>query len=149
MTEDKYNIHRFLEAQSSYGTYQRALEEMKNGRKESHWIWFVFPQMKGLGYSYNSNFYGVTCREEAEAYLANETLNERLRAVCKLLLEHVRVGKTTREILGGIDSHKVRSCLTLFDVISPNDLFAECLEVCYEGKRDDKTLKLLNASIRE
>lgn len=149
MTEDKYNIHRFLEAQASYGIYQRALEEMRNGRKVSHWIWFVFPQMKGLGYSYNSNFYGITCREEAEAYLADETLNERLRTVCKLLLELVKAGKTTREILGGIDSQKVRSCLTLFDAISPNELFAECLDVCYEGKRDDKTLELLGQSIRK
>jgi len=146
MAEDKYNIHRFLEAQMSFGIYQRALEEMKNGRKRNHWIWFVFPQMKGLGYSYNSNFYGITCREEAEAYLADETLNERLRSVCNLLLQHVKAGKTTREILGGIDSCKVCSCLTLFDAVSPHELFAECLQVCYGGKRDSKTLDLLNVS---
>ena len=100
--------------------------------------------MKGLGYSYNSNYYGITCREETEAYLADETLNERLRNVCRILLAQVRSGKTPREILGGIDSHKVCSCLTLFDVVSPNDLFAECLEVCYDGKKDRRTLELLS-----
>lgn len=113
MLKDKYNIHRFLEAQVSFGIYNRAVSELECGRKMSHWIWFVFPQMKGLGRSYNSNFYGITCREEAEAYLADETLNERLRKVCKILLEQVQSGKTPREVLGGIDSHKVRSCLML------------------------------------
>jgi len=139
-----YNIHRFLEAQISFGIYNRAVSELECGRKQSHWIWFVFPQTKGLGYSYNSNYYGITCREEAEAYLADETLNERLRNVCRILLAQVRSGKTPREILGGIDSYKVCSCLTLFDVVSPNDLFAECLEVCYEGKKDRRTLELLS-----
>lgn len=149
MIEDKYNIHRFLEAQISFGIYNRAVGELEKGRKRSHWIWFVFPQMKGLGYSYNSNFYGITCREEAEAYLADETLNERLRNVCRILLEQVRTGKTTREILGGIDSHKVCSCLTLFDAISPHDLFAECLDVCYGGKRDERTLRMLGDNIEK
>lgn len=144
MLEGKYNIHRFLEAQISFGIYNRAVSELECGRKQSHWIWFVFPQMKGLGYSYNSNYYGITCREEAEAYLVDETLNERIRNVCRILLAQVRAGKTPREILGGIDSHKVCSCLTLFDVVSHNDLFAECLEVCYEGKKDRRTLELLS-----
>ena len=99
--------------------------------------------MKGLGYSYNSNFFGITCREEAEAYLADETLNERIGKVCRILLEKVKSGKTTREILGGIDSCKVCSCLTLFDVISPHGLFAECLDVCNGGERDERTLEML------
>ena len=94
---DKYNLLRFVEAQEAYGIYDIAVSELERGRKRSHWIWFVFPQMKGLGYSYNSNFYGITCREEAEAYLENKILNERLRKVC---------------------------CI---DAVLPNDIFAEWL----------------------
>ena len=112
---DKYNLLRFVEAQEAYGIYDIAVSELERGRKRSHWIWFVFPQMKGLGYSYNSNFYGITCREETEAYLENKILNERLRKVC---------------------------CI---DAILPNDIFAECLEVCYQGERDDKSLDMLRS----
>lgn len=144
MTNDKYNLQRFIEAQEAYGIYDIAVGELERGRKRSHWIWFVFPLMKGLGYSYNSNFYGITCREEAVAYLKNESLNERLRKVCCILLEQVRRGKSVMKILGGIDSYKVCSCLTLFDAVSPNDIFAECLAVCYQGERDAKSLKLLS-----
>ena len=95
---DKYNLLRFVEAQETYGIYDIAVSELERGRKRSHWIWFVFPQMKGLGYSYNSNFYGITCREEAEAYLENKILNERLRKVCRILLEQVRGGKSAHLI---------------------------------------------------
>ena len=95
---DKYNLLRFVEAQEAYGIYDIAVSELERGRKRSHWIWFVFPQMKGLGYSYNSNFYGITCREEAEAYLENKILNERLRKVCRILLEQVRGGKSAHLI---------------------------------------------------
>ena len=98
---DKYNLLRFVEAQEAYGIYDIAVSELERGRKRSHWIWFVFPQMKGLGYSYNSNFYGITCREEAEAYLENKILNERLRKVC---------------------------CI---DAILPNDIFAEWLNTAH------------------
>lgn len=145
MNDDKYNLLRFIEAQESYEIYDIAVSELERGRKRSHWIWFVFPQMKGLGYSYNSNFYGITCREEAEAYLENKILNERLRKVCRILLEQVRGGRSVHQILGGIDSYKVKSCLTLFDAVLPNDIFAECLEVCYQGERDKKSLDMLRS----
>ena len=98
---DKYNLLRFVEAQEAYGIYDIAVSELERGRKRSHWIWFVFPQMKGLGYSYNSNFYGITCREEAEAYLENKILNERLRKVC---------------------------CI---DAVLPNEIFAEWLNTAH------------------
>lgn len=143
MMEDKYNLKRFIEAQEKCGMYEMAVNELSCGRKCSHWIWFVFPQMKGLGYSHNSNYYGITCREEAEAYLADDLLNERLRNVCSILMEQVKMGKSAREILGGIDAKKVQSCLTLFDAISPKDIFMECLEVCYRGNIDAKSLKML------
>ncbi|MBV3430019.1 DUF1810 domain-containing protein [Prevotella copri] len=74
-----------------------------------------------------ANFYGITCREEAEAYLKNKILNERLKKVCRILLEQVRGGKSAHQILGGIDSYKVKSCLTLFDAVLPNDIFVEWL----------------------
>lgn len=143
MIEDKYKLQRFVEAQEKYDMYEIAVKELECGKKRSHWIWFVFPQMKGLGYSYNSNYYGITCKEEAEAYLANELLNGRLRKVCSILMEQVKLGKSVREILGGIDAKKVQSCLTLFDAISPNDIFVECLEVCYRGDMDAKSLEML------
>ena len=145
MMKDKYNLQRFIEAQETCGIYDIAVGELERGRKRSHWIWIVFPQLKGLGYSYNSNFYGITCREEAEAYLTHELLNERLRRVCCVLLEQVRGGKSAREILGGIDAKKVQSCLTLFDTVSPNGIFAECLEVCYRGERDARSLEMLSS----
>ena len=76
-----------------------------------------------------ANFYGITCREEAEAYLKNKILNERLKKVCRILLEQVRGGKSAHQILGGIDSYKVKSCLTLFDAVLPNDIFVEWLNI--------------------
>ena len=139
---DKYGLQRFIEAQNSYGIYDIAVDELERGHKRSHWVWFVFPQMKGLGYSYKSNYYGIACREEARAYLECDILNERLRKVCRILLEQVRKGNSVRELLGEIDALKVRSCLTLFDAVSPNDIFSECLDVCYQGERDSSKLFL-------
>lgn len=144
MENDKFNLRRFLEAQDAYGIYDIAVRELKCGRKRSHWIWFVFPQMKGLGYSFNSNFYGITSKEEAKAYLNDEILNARLREVCQILLSQVKLGKSPREILGTIDAQKVLSCLTLFDVVSPNDIFSECLDVCFMGEKDERTIEILS-----
>ena len=92
-----------------------------------------------------ANFYGITCREEVEVYLKNKILNERLKKVCRILLEQVRGGRSVYQILGGIDSYKVKSCLTLFDAVLPNDIFAECLEVCYQEERDEKSLDMLRS----
>ena len=144
MENDKFNLHRFIEAQDAYGIYDIAVRELECGRKRSHWIWFVFPQMKGLGYSFNSNFYGITSKEEAKAYLNDEILNARLREVCQILLSQVKLGKLPREILGTIDAQKVLSCLTLFDVVSPNDIFSECLDVCFMGEKDERTIEILS-----
>lgn len=141
--DNKFNLQRFIDAQETFGTYDTAVEELRQGRKQSHWIWYVFPQMKGLGHSYNSNYYGITCREEAEAYLADEVLSERLRKVCQILLEQGKGGKDAMDILGGIDARKVKSCLTLFDAVSPGDVFGECLDVCFAGGRDRRTLGMI------
>lgn len=145
MIEDNFNLQRFISAQDNYDMYQTAIHELNNGRKRSHWVWFIFPQLKGLGYSYNSQFYGISGLEEAKAYLQNEILNDRLRKACDFLINYADRGGSMNEILGGIDALKVFSCLTLFDQASPNEFFAQCLEKCYEGRRDDNTLKLLNS----
>lgn len=139
----EFNLQRFLEAQDAYGSYDLAVSELEQGCKRSHWIWYVFPQMRGLGRSYNSQFYGISCRQEAEAYLANKTLEERLRRVCGLLLRQAEAGKDMRDVLGGIDSMKVRSSLTLFDAIAPGGPYGECLDKCYGGNRDGRTLSML------
>ena len=134
-----FNLGRFVEAQNrGWGSYEMALGEIKNGHKYSHWIWYVFPQIKGLGHSYNSEFYGISGIEEAEAYLSHELLGSRLREITDALLSHN--DKTAQSILGDIDSMKVRSCMTLFDLVLPNDVFAKVLDTFYEGKRCEKTL---------
>lgn len=142
MAIEKYNISRFIQAQDANGCYEKALAEIKNGKKRTHWIWFVMPQLRGLGHSYNSRFYGISCLDEARAYLANPTLNERLHETCSALLAVVAdKGTTPRQVLGAIDAAKAFSCCTLFDLISPHDVFAECLDRLYGGARDENTLK--------
>lgn len=134
-----YNLNRFLTAQAQ--DYPIALREIQNGSKQSHWIWYIFPQIKGLGYSYQSLFYGITNRQEAEAYLAEPTLNTRLREITLALLAHK--DKTAFQILGHTDALKVNSSMTLFDAISPNDIYAEVLSTFYNGQRCQKTLNFL------
>ena len=114
-----FNLQRFLDAQSH--CYQLALQEVKDGRKRSHWIWYIFPQLAILGHSYNAKYYGISGYDEAEAYLNHPVLNERLRSITKALLVHT--DKDIVEIFGGLDAMKVRSCMTLFDAVSPNDVF--------------------------
>lgn len=132
-------IERFVEAQKR--DYKTALSEIRAGHKETHWIWYVFPQMLGLGHSCYSDLYGVRSREEAAEYLNHGILGKRLREVTEALLS-VK-GKTAEEIFGGLDAMKVKSCMTLFDRISPDDVFAEVLDVYYGGARCAKTLELL------
>ena len=132
-------LERFVEAQE--GDYEDALAEMRAGEKQSHWSWYVFPQMKGLGMSWTSEFYGIADLDEAKAYLAHPVLGARLREITAALLQHRR--KSARKILGHPDDLKVCSCMTLFDAIEPNGIFAEVLDVFYGGKRDDLTIGLL------
>lgn len=133
---DKYNLQRFLDAQSY--CYSKALQEVQDGLKRSHWIWFIFPQLAILGHSYNAKYYGISGYDEAEAYLKHPLLSERLRAITKALLTHT--DKDAVEIFGGIDAIKVRSCMTLFDAVSPDDVFQEVLDKFYKGVYDKKTL---------
>lgn len=144
------DINRFIEAQDRcypYSTnnqsiYLEALQEIQNGKKTSHWIWFIFPQLRGLGHSSYAIYFGITNKYEAEEYLSNNVLRSRLRQITKALLSHK--DKTALAILGHIDAIKVRSCMTLFDYLSPNDIFEQALHQFYNGTKCDKTLSLLS-----
>lgn len=134
--EINYNLERFLEAQET--DYSVALREIQGGKKNGHWIWFIFPQIKGLGHSYNSEFYGISGTEEAKAYLNHPVLGLRLREITTALLN---CGNPSADnILGFPDVLKVKSCMTLFDLVSPNDIFNDVLDKYYEGKRCEKTI---------
>ena len=133
------DLNRFLHAQDDFGIYRQALREMKAGRKTSHWIWFIFPQLKGLGHSYNSIYYGIESLKEAEDYLADPVLGKRLREITSEVLSHK--DDDILVIMGsGIDAKKFRSSMTLFDAVCPNDIFAEALEAFFSGQRDPRTL---------
>lgn len=134
-----YNLERFLMAHKY--NYENALREITDGRKRSHWIWFIFPQLAVLGRSANAKYYGISGRDEAKAYLDHPILGARLREICMALLQHR--GKSAVDILGDIDAVKVRSCMTLFDTVSPDDIFQKVLDAFYDGTRDKKTLDYL------
>ena len=134
------DLNRFLHAQDDFGTYNQALREMKAGRKTTHWMWFVFPQLKGLGHSYNSIYYGIESLKEAEDYLADPVLGKRLREITSAVLSHK--DDDILVIMGsGIDAKKFRSSMTLFDLVCPGDVFAEALEAFFGGQRDRRTLQ--------
>ncbi len=135
---DANNITRFVEAQEHpWAGYEVALSEIEHGRKTSHWIWYIFPQLRGLGHSRYSQFYGITDRKEAEAYLAHPVLGPRLREISEALLANTN--KSAVAILGEIDALKVKSCMTLFDCISPNDISSDVLYSFFNGERDKKS----------
>lgn len=130
-------LQRFIEAQND--SYDRALKEIRNGRKLTHWIWYIFPQMKGLGFSYNSEYYGITSLQEARDYLENELLRKRLFEITESLLMHK--GKDIESIMGDIDALKLKSSMTLFDAVQPGSVFGEVLDEFYGGERCRRTLE--------
>lgn len=133
-------LERFVEVQKR--DYKIALEEVRSGQKRTHWIWYIFSQMYGLGHSCYANLYGIRDRKEAEEYLKDKTLGKRLREITSTLLQHE--GKSAEEIFGELDAMKVRSSMTLFDAVCPNDMFAEVLEKFYNGERCGITIAKLN-----
>ena len=133
------DLERFVEAQELM--YPMAFDEVRNGRKRGHWIWYIFPQLKGLGESYNSSYYGIDGIEEARVYLQHPVLGARLREITAAFLE--LVGKNAQEVFGHLDAMKVRSCMTLFNVVSEDDLFQRVLDRYYNGVADDRTLEML------
>lgn len=132
-------LQRFIEAQND--SYDQALKEIRNGRKLTHWIWYIFPQIKGLGFSYNSEYYGITSLQEAKDYLENELLRKRLFEITESLLMHK--GKDIESIMGDIDALKLKSSMTLFDAVQPDDIFGEALDEFYGGERCRRTLELI------
>lgn len=139
---DPYNLQRFIDAQD--GVYETALAELRDGAKQSHWMWFIFPQLAGLGRSSTAIFYGISGRAETSGYLAQPLLGARLHEAVDALLPWV--GKRSAEqILGAIDAMKLRSSLTLFDVVRPGDIFAQALKAFFVSP-DDRTLALLARS---
>lgn len=141
MLSDKYNLIRFLEAQEDI--YTVALKELKEGRKRSHWMWYIFPQLKHLGRSYNAKYYGISGIEEAAAYLENPVLGQRLREVSMAVLNLPT--DNAKEVFGGIDSLKLRSSMTLFDMLSPDDVFARVLDKYFNGQRDNRTVVIIQS----
>lgn len=135
-----FDLERFVKAQQV--AYEMALHEIENGKKRGHWIWYIFPQIKGLGHSYRSEFYGISCKEEAQAYLNHPMLNQRLREITQALLDCDN--PSTEDIFGFPDVMKVKSCMTLFDIVSPNDIFERVLHKYYNGERCTKTLRRLS-----
>ena len=131
-----YDLERFIKAQEI--EFAGALRDMKEGKWQGRGIWYIFPQIKGLGHSYNSEFFGIVGRDEAKAYLDHPILGTRLREISKTLLD---CGKNAAEdIFGFPDVLKVKSCMTLFDMVSPNDVFNDVLFKYYESQRCNKTI---------
>jgi uncharacterized protein (DUF1810 family) len=133
------DLERFITAQQK--NYETALAELKRGKKSSHWMWYVFPQLKGLGESAISQYYGIKNRQEAEDYLNHPLLGQRLITCSDVLLS--LKDRTAHEIFGYPDELKLESCMTLFAQVCSNPVFAAVLDKYYQGARDSQTLKLL------
>jgi uncharacterized protein (DUF1810 family) len=143
METDHSDLSRFLKAQEQ--TYSRALAELRAGEKRSHWMWYVFPQIAGLGRSPMAQLYAIRDLAEARSYMAHPVLGTRLRECAGAVSAHAGV-RTAEGILGGIDAVKLRSSMTLFEVVADDNLFARILDAFYAGGRDPETLRLLAAS---
>ena len=134
------SIERFKTAQET--CYEEVLEEIKNGEKQTHWMWFIFPQIFGLGSSPTAEYYGIKTLNEAVEYLDDEVLGTRLIELCEILLSHEN--KTANEIFGSIDSMKLRSSMTLFNYVSENPIFKEVIDKYFNGELDELTINICN-----
>lgn len=133
------HLQRFLDAQQD--VYEQALAEVKNGRKCSHWIWYIFPQLKGLGMSDKSLYYGIDSIREAEDYLAHPILGKRLREITLALLRLKE--KSAQDIFGSLDAMKILSCMTLFNEVASDDLFLQVINQYFQGESDEITKNML------
>jgi uncharacterized protein (DUF1810 family) len=136
---DCYDLQRFVDAQE--GVHARVLAELSAGRKQSHWMWFIFPQIAGLGFSAMAQRYAISSREEAKAYLAHAILGPRLIECTRLVL--AVENRTIHAILGSPDDLKFRSSMTLFSAISKDPVFDQAIAKYYAGAKDQATLDLL------
>jgi len=141
LMDDPFGLSRFEVAQDAGGAYDAAVSELRAGRKSSHWMWFVFPQIVGLGQSSMSKLYAITCLAEADAYLAHPVLGQRLLE-CTRIVAATR-GRSAEEIFGSVDAIKLRSSMTLFARVSADDVFREVLERYFDGVPDPETERLL------
>jgi uncharacterized protein (DUF1810 family) len=136
---DPYRLDRFIQAQDQNGTYKRAAAELRAGRKVSHWMWFIFPQIEGLGFSAISREYAISSLDEARAYLAHPVLGRRLIEVATIVAG--TKGRTAEQIFGSIDALKLRSSMTLFSKAQPGEsVFTEILDTYFDGTPDEATL---------
>jgi len=141
---EKYDLERFVTAQDRGHTYADAVRELRRGTKTSHWMWFVFPQLAGLGRSAMAQAYAITSLGEAQAYLDHPVLGARLRECVAILAD--LTGRTAPEIFGGLDALKLRSSLTLFHRAAPDEAgFTRLLEQYFAGEPDPETDRLLSA----
>lgn len=144
---DKFNLARFKNAQefgldgSGHGTYEQALAEVKAGHKSSHWMWYIFPQIVGLGHRPNAMFYAIRSKEEAEAYLEDEVLGARIREISEALL--ALDTSDPQEVFGFPDWMKLGSSMTLFDYVAPGDVFDRVLRKFFSGSRDLRTITII------
>jgi uncharacterized protein (DUF1810 family) len=138
--KEPYDLNRFITAQE--GVYDRALAELRDGMKRSHWMWFIFPQIEGLGQSPTSRHYSIKSLEEARQYLSHPVLGQRLTECSEAVL--AVKGQSASDIFGHPDDWKLQSSMTLFELVSgPDSVFARVLEKYYAGKRDTKTLQIV------
>jgi uncharacterized protein (DUF1810 family) len=143
--DDPFNLARFVSAQDEGDNYGRALREVEQGRKVSHWMWFIYPQLAGLGRSATSRCYAISGLDEARAYLAHPLLGARIRA-CARAAAAVK-GRSVEQVFGGIDAGKLRSSMTLFGVADPAEpAFSAVLDRYFGGEPDRVTLRMLRPS---
>ena len=139
---DPYRLDRFTKAQDQDGIYQRAAAELRAGRKVTHWMWFIFPQIGGLGFTAMSREYAISSLDEARAYLAHPVLGPRLVQIATIVAGIE--GKTAEQIFGSTDAMKLRSSMTLFSKAQPDEpVFAEILNTYFDGAPDEATLARL------
>jgi uncharacterized protein (DUF1810 family) len=139
---DSFDLRRFVEAQEPI--YRQVVEELSRGRKRTHWMWFVFPQITGLGFSAMAQRFAIGSRAEAVAYLAHDVLGPRLIECTRLVMAASE--KTITDILGSPDDMKFRSCMTLFDAISEQEIFAEAIGTFYPDGKDPATVAILDGA---
>jgi uncharacterized protein (DUF1810 family) len=144
MKDDDFDLNRFLEAQS--GIYERVLEELRRGQKVGHWMWFIFPQVRGLGRTETSIFFSISSLDEARAYLQHAVLGTRLLECCDLLMQIE--GKSASQIFGVPDDLKLKSSMTLYALAEARNIqFQSVLDHYFQGEPDSRTLELLRNAV--
>jgi uncharacterized protein (DUF1810 family) len=145
MVDDPFDLQRFVDAQDAGGTYEQAVAELRGGRKQSHWMWFVFPQVAGLGQSPTSKRFAISSLEEAQAYLRHPVLGPRLAESARILEE--RPDHDADQIFGGLDAQKLRSSMTLFARAAPAEApFGNVLGKYFGGEPDPATDRILGVT---